>query len=137
LSKRIVEQAREQQLDDEDIDESGAADLAESRKKRTVRFGTVTSRSKYTTAPSIFAKAEDVEEDDDDEVIDFGAEDDIALDGEYIDVREPTSSADAAVLRRFMPEDSSARRTLADIIMDKLREKEEYNAAMAAGGLEG
>jgi essential nuclear protein 1 len=135
LSKRIVEHAREQQLDDEDIDESGAADLADSRKKRKVRFGT--ARSKSTTASSIFAKAEDEEDDDDDEVIDFGAEDDIALDGEYIDVREPTSSADAAVLRRFMPEDSSARRTLADIIMDKLREKEEYNAAMAAGGLEG
>ena len=141
LSKRIVEQAREQQLDDEDIDESGDADRADAGKKRKVRFGAARTSTKASTKPSIFTKAEDDEEDEDDEVIDFGVEDDIALDGEYIDIRETRGGAgqadDAAVLRRFMPEDSSARRTLADIIMDKLREKEEYNAAMAAGGDEG
>lgn len=141
LSKRIVEQAREQQLDDEDIDDSGDADRADAGKKRKVRFGAARTSTKASTKPSIFTKAEDDEEDEDDEVIDFGVEDDIALDGEYIDIRETRGGAgqadDAAVLRRFMPEDSSARRTLADIIMDKLREKEEYNAAMAAGGDEG
>jgi essential nuclear protein 1 len=142
LSKRIVEQAREQQLDDEDIDDSGAADRADAGKKRKVRFGAAkTTKSTTSTKPSIFSKAEDDEDDEDDEVIDFGVEDDIALDGEYIDIRDTRGGAgqaeDAAVLRRFMPEDSSARRTLADIIMDKLREKEEYNAAMAAGGAEG
>jgi len=141
LSKRIVEQAREQQLDDEDIDDSGAADRVDAGKKRKVRFGAARTSTKASTKPSIFSKAEDDEEDEDEEVIDFGVEDDIALDGEYIDIRETRGGAgqadDAAVLRRFMPEDSSARRTLADIIMDKLREKEEHNAAMAAGGDEG
>lgn len=51
------------------------------------------------------------------------------LDGGYVDARgldggAAASAEDAAVLRRFMPDAPGDRRTLADIIMDKIKEKE-------------
>ena len=50
------------------------------------------------------------------------------LDGEYVGARLDTGAAptadDAALLRRFMPDAPGERRTLADIIMSKIKEKE-------------
>ena len=49
------------------------------------------------------------------------------LDGDYVDIRDASGAYDAtpeeeALLRRFMPESTAERRTLADIIMEKLKE---------------
>jgi len=54
---------------------------------------------------------------------------DVALEGEYVDARvdglDPAALAgEEEVMRRFMPDGAGARRTLADIIMDKIKEKE-------------
>ena len=52
------------------------------------------------------------------------------LEGDYVDVKmagysASASAEDEAILRRFMPDAPQQRRTLADIIMEKIKEKEE------------
>ena len=44
------------------------------------------------------------------------------------------NAEDERALERFMPSDAKERRTLADIIMQKLQEKEDKEAAAAAEG---
>lgn len=129
LSKRILEQAREQQREGEDDPEMTGAG---SGKKRSGGAGA--ARRGSVGAGSFFTAGDDDEEED--EEIEFDVDDDIRLDGDYVDVRdgaEHISAADASVLKRFMPDDSGQRRTLADIIMCKIAEKEQ----MAAGGYDG
>ncbi len=59
------------------------------------------------------------------------------LDGDYIDVRGDggfeTSAEEEAMLRRFMPESTSERRTLADIIMEKLKQVSELKSSLSTG----
>ncbi|RYY34507.1 hypothetical protein EON62_03240 [archaeon] len=62
---------------------------------------------------------------------------DVELEGEYISARmggmdEATLASEEALLRRFMPEAPQARRTLADIIMEKMKEAEAMKEADAA-----
>lgn len=56
---------------------------------------------------------------------------DVRLDGDYVDIRGGDVEAtpeEEALLRRFMPESTSERRTLADIIMEKLQEQQATGA---------
>lgn len=72
---------------------------------------------------------------------------DVRLDGDYVDVRgdggagayAEVTPEEEALLRRFMPDSTTERRTLADIIMEKLKEAERGggSASDAAGGAAG
>lgn len=83
--------------------------------------------------------------DADDEVIEFEEHDEVALDeaGEYVDARllggmdAAQLASEEAILKRFMPDAAGERRTLADIIMEKLKEKEAEAEADAAGAAAG
>ena len=161
LSKRILDAAREQLAGDDGEEGGGAGggdDGAAGGGSRRVRFasrGAVSvlgGRKKLGSSGGATAEDEDEDGDDSDGVaIDFeegmqggaasssselppsfvrvGGEDylDVSLPADYDDA----SGADAAVLRRFMPEEAGGRRTLADIIMEKLAAAE---AAREGGG---
>jgi essential nuclear protein 1 len=64
----------------------------------------------------------------------------VRLDGDYVDVRGlmaaagGTTAEEEAILRRFMPDAPAQRRTLADIIMEKIKEKEEAATEEAGDG---
>ena len=139
LSRRILEAAREQ------LDEAGSdeGDVGGGGRRR-VRFGSAAPTSAGVAATAFAARGArgawapgsggggGGDDDDDDE---GGAGDDEALDlggagaallrtgaGDFVDA-EPdfeVSGAEAALLSRFMPEEASQRRTLADVIMEKL-----------------
>lgn len=125
ITQNILRQARQQQLEDD-------SENAESRRGR-VKFAAGVDEDEDE-------QEEEEDQDDwdggeDDGAVAFGPDDDVVQAGEYVGARmEASTKEDVSILRRFMPEDSSSRRTLADIIMAKLAEKE---AAAATGGVQG
>jgi essential nuclear protein 1 len=137
LTQKILRQAREQQLEDAvDPDMLGSVS---SKKRVQFQVAGASGSAREASGRSFFAAGEEEEDDEDggaeedDEEVAFGAEDEVGLSGEFVGMRGG-SGDDASVLRRFMPDDSSARRTLADIIMEKLAEAEARAAGEAAGG---
>lgn len=70
---------------------------------------------------------------------------DVRLDGDYVDVRGAGGAGDGAyaeatpeeeaLLRRFMPESTSERRTLADIIMEKIKAVESGGGGGGGSGM--
>jgi len=122
MSKKVLQQAREQQMAVEEETNNAAAARRVSR------------------PPLARWQAEESDDDCSDADVAI-TEDGVMLgDDEFIETTEELSEADMRAMRMFMgggdddDEDGMpARRTLADIILDKIREKEEREAAAAAG----
>ena len=155
LSARIVAAARAQV---DDADEEDARD-AEKSGKRRARFAAPAPRAAvWGTSRRTRAPAADFDEDDDDDGGDDDDDDDgdadSALDlgddgefeggtgvfrdanGDFVSAAPDfdADGAEAAVLARFMPTEAGARRTLADMIMEKLAEVGEGDAEGGGGG---
>lgn len=138
LSKKILMQAREQQLQDEfDPEMTGKYEMS---KKRMHSLGVAQRASNVDT----FFNVQDDDEDEEDEAIGFDDDHGVFQSGDYIDMNEAQlemDSAEAEILRRFMPDDSKDRRTLAQIIMEKMKETTKAAADFAQantseGGME-
>mmetsp|Transcript_12668 Transcript_12668/g.19094 ORF Transcript_12668/g.19094 Transcript_12668/m.19094 type:complete len:423 (+) Transcript_12668:67-1335(+) len=97
LGTQIYNQAREQRME---------MSMGEAERLPT-RLQPQDSDSEYD---------DDVEEDEE-------GEDMVEYDGEYVDVNDLTE-AEEAIVHRFLDSDKQDSRTLADIIMNKIREKE-------------
>lgn len=133
LSRRILDEAREQQIEEQDNPD---VTTSIAPKKKRVNFGKTENNTSSAGLPggrltrTHRSNMDDDEEDENDEdaqIIDFNDNDDIALEGEYVTLAtgdEELDKEDAQILKRFMPEDNTERKTLADIIMAKLAEKE-------------
>lgn len=136
LSKKILMQAREQQLQDE-LDPSMTGKY-EMSKKRVHSLGV----AQRATDVDSFFNVEDDEDDEEDEPIAFDDDHGVFQSGDYVDLNEgqlDMDSAEAEILRRFMPDESKDRRTLAEIIMEKMKETTKAAAeyAQANAGREG
>jgi essential nuclear protein 1 len=139
LSKRILAEAREQQLDDEADPEMRGGRSKHGSKRVHFGMGAGSKAGRGGRRDEDDDEDDDEYDDDDEErdVIDFEGGDGVALEGEYVGLApgdEEVSAEDAAVLARFMPGDGAARKTLADIIMEKLAEKSAWAAASSGGG---
>ncbi|CAM9802218.1 unnamed protein product, partial [Phaeothamnion confervicola] len=121
LSKRIAEQARLQRREEEEEEAAAAAAGAASA------AGNGKPVAKGVTFPDADAGSDDggesASEMDDSNA---GADDDDGNDDEYEDAAAGAgmSAAEEALVAGFMGAGGGQRRTLADIIMDKIREKE-------------
>lgn len=129
LSKKILMQAREQQLQDElDPEMTGKFEMS---KKRAHNLGV---GQRKADVDSFFTVDDGEDDDEEDEPIAFDDDHGVYQSGEYVGLNEgelEMDSSEAEILRRFMPDDSKDRRTLAQIIMDKMKESTQAAAEFA------
>jgi len=123
LGERIHEQAREQRLD-----EARGAAVSSSSTSQRAHAGAQKAVARDVDSDEY---EDDVEEEDDDGETDGLIE----FDGEYVGGVD-LSEAEEAVVQKFLQADRSETRTLADIIMEKIREKEEGGGGGPGGGVE-
>ena len=115
LSRKILALAKEQSEEIEGTSAASSRGAAPSpNKSRAYRGG-------------------DSESDDDDDDDDFGDGSMVVRQGDFVEAAD-ISVADEAALAQFMPRQSNQRRTLGDIIADKIREREAAAAGAAAQG---
>jgi len=118
MSKKVMEQAREQQIE---VEEESNATRARKMPPQA-RWQAQESDDDFSDADVVINE----------EGVELG-------DDEYITTTEDMSEADMRAMRMFMggdDEDVAPRLTLADMIMEKIREKEERAKAEAEGSLE-
>ena len=125
MSRKIIQQAREQQQEIEGAAGGGGGRGSSSGGKGSAAGGAGQFDDFFS----------------DDEGDDQGDEEDglVHRDGEYVEEVE-IDEADEAAMRLFMSSDQPARRTLGDIIFEKIQEKEAMDAAgggRAGGALGG
>eukprot|EP00903_Cladosiphon_okamuranus_P017027 g15692.t1 len=126
MTKRILEQAREQrdemEQEEEDGEKGGAGGVGGLAKDQ--RFSFVTPAAGDSSDEGVQSDDDDEEEDDQEE--EDGGE---FVEGEGVGMSE----AEERLVASFMNAAPMQRRSLADIIMDKIREKEQGEARIAAG----
>lgn len=120
LSKRILEQARAQR---EEIEREGKAAAATAKAPGG-------AASFYSGLGGAGGAGDDSEESDqdNDEDMDDGGEDLVLESGEYIEAQGMTE-AEERLVGAFMNAEGFQKRSLADMILDKIKEKEEREAA--------
>eukprot|EP00904_Undaria_pinnatifida_P013536 jgi/Undpi1/9312/HiC_scaffold_26.g11770.m1 len=134
MTKRILEQAREQRDEMEEEEEGGGGEGGGGTKKKSGGGGLAADQRFSFVAPASGRGGDSSDEDDGDDGSEGDSEDEEADEEEVGVDGVGMSEAEERLVASFMNAAPMQRRSLADIIMDKIREKEEGEARAAGGG---
>ncbi|KAG8461798.1 hypothetical protein KFE25_001416 [Diacronema lutheri] len=117
--------------DDDDRDELREAPVPEDLSRKIMRQARAQQEEFEADAPKPAARRGGGGGDDDDDDDEYDGQEEAGWEEEVEEVE--VDEADEALLAKLMPADSGARRTLADVILEKLAEKAADAQARAAG----